>query len=238
MAWGYWSATAVDRGRSPRRNTQCTVMPINTVPQSEPPAPTCYSPCRSSRCSSPSCQGRNRKCWMARISRTLLKHQIECILPIISPLHFFNASSVATASAQCQDSQCHCIDDSPPPHSVISQQCPIDGGNGNGGASGIINDEYSRRQSIDRLDSPQVTMQIEHVLDELEFSFRYFLAITHLIELIHKIKTSKISFYTTNPDRIQACVFDFISYHQWNKKKFWKLILKHSMNWGYAIFIL
>lgn len=57
MAWGYWSATAVDRGRSPRRNTQCTVMPINTVPQSEPPAPTCYSPCRSSRCSSPSCQG-------------------------------------------------------------------------------------------------------------------------------------------------------------------------------------
>lgn len=57
MAWGYWSATAVDRGRSPRRNTQCTVMPINTVPQSEPPAPTCYSPCRNSRCSSPSCQG-------------------------------------------------------------------------------------------------------------------------------------------------------------------------------------
>lgn len=55
MAWGYWSATSVDRGRSPRRNTQCNVMPINTVPQSEPPVPTCYSPCRSSRCSSPSC---------------------------------------------------------------------------------------------------------------------------------------------------------------------------------------
>ncbi|XP_031622767.1 atypical protein kinase C isoform X2 [Contarinia nasturtii] len=114
MAWGYWSATAVDRGRSPRRNTQCTVMPINTVPQSEPPAPTCYSPCRSSRCSSPSCQ------------------------------------------AQCQDSQCHCIEDSPPPHSALSQQsCPIDGGTGNGG-SVIMNDEYSRRTSIDRLDSPQV----------------------------------------------------------------------------------
>lgn len=55
MAWGYWSATSVDRGRSPRRHTHCNVMPINTVPQSEPPAPTCYSPCRSSRCSSPSC---------------------------------------------------------------------------------------------------------------------------------------------------------------------------------------
>ncbi|XP_055318023.1 atypical protein kinase C isoform X7 [Sitodiplosis mosellana] len=114
MAWGYWSATAVDRGRSPRRNTQCTVMPINTVPQSEPPAPSCYSPCRSSRCSSPSCQ------------------------------------------AQCQDSQCHCIEDSPPPHSALSQKsCPIDGGNGNGGPGSIINDEYSRRPSIDRLDSPQ-----------------------------------------------------------------------------------
>lgn len=54
MAWGYWSATAIDRGRSPRRNTQCSgsVPPINEVPQSEPPIPTCYSPCRS-RCSSP-----------------------------------------------------------------------------------------------------------------------------------------------------------------------------------------
>lgn len=54
MAWGYWSATAVDRGRSPRRNMQCS---INTMPQSEPPPPTCYSPCRSSRCSSPSYHG-------------------------------------------------------------------------------------------------------------------------------------------------------------------------------------
>lgn len=58
--------------------------------------------------------------------------------------------------AQCQDSECHCIEDSPPPHSAMSQQsCPIDGGNGNGGP-GIMNDEYSRRPSIDRLDSPQV----------------------------------------------------------------------------------
>lgn len=56
MAWGYWSATAVDRGRSPRRNTQCTSMPINAVQQNEPIAPTaCYSPCRNSRCNSPSC---------------------------------------------------------------------------------------------------------------------------------------------------------------------------------------
>lgn len=97
MAWGYWSATAVDRGRSPRRNTQCTAVPINAVPQSEPPAPTCYSPCRS-RCSSP------------------------CHSP-------------------CSESPCP---DSPPPtpHANTSHSS--------------TNEEFSRRPSIDRLDSPQV----------------------------------------------------------------------------------
>ncbi|XP_052869451.1 atypical protein kinase C [Anopheles cruzii] len=43
MAWGYWSATAVDRGRSPRRNTQLPqnhALSLNTCPQSvELPAP-------------------------------------------------------------------------------------------------------------------------------------------------------------------------------------------------------
>lgn len=64
-------------------------------------------------------------------------------------LFFFNLK------AQCQDSQCHC-EDSPPPHSALSQQsCSIDGGNGNAGP-GIMSDDYSRRPSIDRLDSPQV----------------------------------------------------------------------------------
>lgn len=97
MAWGYWSATAVDRGRSPRRNTQCAAVPINAVPQSEPPPPTCYSPCRS-RCSSP------------------------CHSP-------------------CSESPCP---DSPPPtpHANTSHSS--------------TNEEFSRRPSIDRLDSPQV----------------------------------------------------------------------------------
>lgn len=100
MAWGYWSATAVDRGRSPRRNTQCTV-PINAVPQSEPPALTCYSPCRS-RCSSP------------------------CHSP-------------------CSESPCP---DSPPPHANTSHSS--------------TNEEFSRRPSIDRLDSPQVKFRSIH----------------------------------------------------------------------------
>lgn len=54
MAWGYWSATSVDRGRSPRRNTQCQAVPVNSLPQSEPPPPaTCYSPTCRSPCHSP-----------------------------------------------------------------------------------------------------------------------------------------------------------------------------------------
>lgn len=101
MAWGYWSATAIDRGRSPRRNTQCTAVPINAVPQSEPPAPTCYSPCQS-RCSSP-CQ-----------------------------------------HSPCSESPCP---DSPPPtplpHATIPPPPP---------------EEFSRRPSLDRLDSPQVKL--------------------------------------------------------------------------------
>lgn len=54
MAWGYWSATSVDRGRSPRRATQCQAVPVNSLPQSEPPPPaTCYSPTCRSPCHSP-----------------------------------------------------------------------------------------------------------------------------------------------------------------------------------------
>lgn len=133
MAWGYWSATAVDRGRSPRRNTQQT-MPVNIIPQSEPPAPSqpqqqqqtqqnpqqqCYSPTCRSRCTSP-CPG--------------------------SP---------------CPGSPCESVNS--PPQSA--------GGSGGGGGSGSIMIQCqsqqcqqncghggytSRKESLDRLDSPQV----------------------------------------------------------------------------------
>lgn len=88
-------------------------------------------------------------------------------------LSLYSIFRVFISQAQCQDSQCHCIEDSPPPHSALSQQsCPIDGGNGNGGPGSIINDEYSRRPSIDRLDSPQVILPIPHRrMDEFEFFF-------------------------------------------------------------------
>lgn len=133
MAWGYWSATAVDRGRSPRRNTQCTAMPINTMPQAEPPIPTAgrghyrsetncssgnYSPCRS-RCSSP------------------------CHSP-------------------CPDSPCPCPDGiATPPPPPLPQSCG--------------SDEYLRRSSLDRLDSPQVnwTMHRFQHLDETKNGWIY-----------------------------------------------------------------
>lgn len=54
MAWGYWNAAAIDRGRSPRRSSKCMGSTMNSVTQcgDPPPVPTCYSPCRS-HCSSP-----------------------------------------------------------------------------------------------------------------------------------------------------------------------------------------
>ncbi|XP_059622405.1 atypical protein kinase C isoform X1 [Phlebotomus argentipes] len=77
MAWGYWSATAVDRGRSPRRNTQCAA-----VPQSEPPPPQCYSPCGRSPCGSP--------CHSA------------CQSPCQSPQHVVAACSESESEPQVQ----------------------------------------------------------------------------------------------------------------------------------------
>lgn len=143
MAWGYWSATAVDRGRSPRRNTQQT-MPVNIIPQSEPPAPSqqqpqqqqqphqavvtqqqCYSPTCRSRCTSPCpgspCPG--------------------------SPCESVNSPPQSTGGSgggggsgsymiQCQAPQCQ-------------QNC------GHGGYT-------SRKESLDRLDSPQVIICFLH----------------------------------------------------------------------------
>lgn len=140
MAWGYWSATAVDRGRSPRRNTQQT-MPVNIIPQSEPPAPTpsqqiqqqqqqqqqqvtqqqCYSPTCRSRCTSP-CPG--SPCPGSPCES------------VNSPPQSGGGSSGGGGGGggmiQCQSQQCQ-------------QNC------GHGGYT-------SRKESLDRLDSPQVIM--------------------------------------------------------------------------------
>ncbi|XP_075169179.1 protein kinase C iota type isoform X3 [Haematobia irritans] len=146
MAWGYWSATTVDRGRSPRRNTQTTPMPVNLVQQEEEPCVTtattvaqsvtttnsntcpntpsgtqanlCYSPTCRSRCSSP-CPG--------------------------SP---------------CPGSPCGSITPPPPPPHPLtsSQQYLHQHSNKNCPAAQQIftaEDYPSRRQSLDRLDSPQ-----------------------------------------------------------------------------------
>ncbi|GAB0099604.1 translation initiation factor IF-2-like [Sergentomyia squamirostris] len=90
MAWGYWSATAVDRGRSPRRSTQCAA-----VPQSEPPPPQCYSPCGRSPCGSP--------CHSA------------CQSPCQSPQHVAAAAGVVCSESESEPQQVCPIGQSLPP---------------------------------------------------------------------------------------------------------------------------
>lgn len=147
MAWGYWSATTVDRGRSPRRNTQCTPLPVNLVQQEEEPcipttatatatssASTCpntpSAPQQSNICYSPTCRSR-------------------CSSPCQSP---------------CPGSPCGSITPPPPPHMTSSQQHLHQHSNKNCPAAQQIlslDDYPSRRQSLDRLDSPQVWIPIK-----------------------------------------------------------------------------
>lgn len=143
MAWGYWSATTVDRGRSPRRNTQCTPMPVNLVPQEEeqpqpavPAATTSSGTCTNTSsapqsttiCYSPTCRSR-------------------CGSPCQSP---------------CPGSPCGSITPPPPPLTSSQQHLHQQHSNKNCPAAhqhqqGLTLDDYpSRRQSLDRLDSPQV----------------------------------------------------------------------------------
>lgn len=79
MAWGYWSATAVDRGRSPRKNTQCAQMPIS-CPQADPPPPPvpvcnnspCHSPCQQSPCHTPQFDRPESRCTYSHSRRQSL----------------------------------------------------------------------------------------------------------------------------------------------------------------------
>ena len=116
MAWGYWSATSIDRGRSPRRNTntqQCSGVPVGAMPPSEPPpTPQCYSPCRSPTCGNSPCQS-------------------PCHSPCRTPCHSPCGSPCQAASPIHQ-------------HLQHSQQHQLQ------------QDDFSRRPSLDRLDSPQV----------------------------------------------------------------------------------
>ncbi|XP_055907003.1 atypical protein kinase C isoform X4 [Eupeodes corollae] len=126
MAWGYWSATTVDRGRSPRRNTQCTPLPVNVVPQEEaqpqPAATVCYSPTCRSRCSSP-CGG--------------------------SP---------------CPGSPCGSMSPPPPPPPQhLNKNCPQAAAIAASQQILTLDDYPSRRQSLDRLDSPQAN-QLSDIL--------------------------------------------------------------------------
>ncbi|XP_037951786.1 atypical protein kinase C isoform X2 [Teleopsis dalmanni] len=141
MAWGYWSATSVDRGRSPRRNTQCTPLPVNLVQQDDEPcvATTQASTCpntpsapQSALCYSPSCRSR-------------------CSSPC--------------PGSTCPGSPCGSITPPQPPQPLTASQQHLHSNKNCPAAQQIIAlEEYaSRRQSLDRLDSPQAN-QLSDIL--------------------------------------------------------------------------
>lgn len=163
MAWGYWSATTVDRGRSPRRNTQCTPLPVNLMQQEEDN--TCNSTQNASAAAAASANnsnsgngsggggggGNSNTC-----PNTPSGTQANLCY---SPTCRSRCSSPCPGSP-CPGSPCGSITPPPPPQLTSSQQHLHQHSNKNcPAAQQILNlDDYpSRRQSLDRLDSPQVS---------------------------------------------------------------------------------
>ncbi|ALC41213.1 aPKC [Drosophila busckii] len=148
MAWGYWSATTVDRGRSPRRVMQSTPLPVNLVQQEEEeeePAPqqqqqqqqqAQQQSQQSQTCpNTPNQQGGN--------GGTL------CYSPTCR----------SRCSSPCPGSPCGSITPPPPPLMTSSQQHLHQHSNKNCPAAQQLMthlDYAARRQSLDQLDSPQV----------------------------------------------------------------------------------
>lgn len=159
MAWGYWSATTVDRGRSPRRLTQCTPLPVNLVQQEEEeePAPPCLPPQQqqqqqqqsqqSQTC--PSTPSANQQGGAGGGGGTL------CYSPTCR----------SRCSSPCPGSPCGSITPPPPPLLTSSQQHLHQHSNKNCPAAQQLLthlDYAARRQSLDQLDSPQVLNTVLH----------------------------------------------------------------------------
>lgn len=160
MAWGYWSATNIDRrGRSPRRNNNGTAtMPMNPVPQSEPPAPQqCYSPCQRSPCTS-ACQS-------------------ACQSPCQSPQHSVAGEQDPDTVSQQQQQQQQQPQQQQHPNNHNPHQTSAEIGYDQQSLLSynphqqqqhhsqyqqhiIPLEEYHRRQSVERLDSPQVRVNV------------------------------------------------------------------------------
>ncbi|XP_046866138.1 atypical protein kinase C isoform X2 [Drosophila willistoni] len=151
MAWGYWSATTVDRGRSPRRLTQCTPLPVNLVQREEEEEPPCI-PQQQQPLQQQHQQQQQQQQQQSQTCPSTPNQQGGggsgnlCYSP----------SCRSRCSSPCPGSPCGSITPPPPPLLTSSQQhlhsnknCPA--------AQQLMThlDYASRRQSLDQLDSPQ-----------------------------------------------------------------------------------
>ncbi|XP_046809378.1 atypical protein kinase C isoform X4 [Lucilia cuprina] len=154
MAWGYWSATTVDRGRSPRRNTQCTPLPVNLQQPEEEPCVTTTTTAAAAAAAvtqpSTTTNASNTCPNTPSGTQANLCYSPTCRSRCSSPC----------PGSPCPGSPCGSITPPPPPPHPLtsSQQYLHQHSNKNCPAAQqmFAADDYpSRRQSLDRLDSPQ-----------------------------------------------------------------------------------
>lgn len=151
MAWGYWSATNIDRGRSPRRNNNVnTSMPMNPVPQSDPPAPQCYSPCQQRSPCTSACQSACQSPCQSPQHSVAGEQDPDTISQQMHP-NQQQQQHQHTTSAEIGYDQQSLLSYNPhqqQQHHAQYQQhiIPLE--------------EYHRRQSVERLDSPQVRCSV------------------------------------------------------------------------------
>lgn len=187
MAWGYWSATTVDRGRSPRRATQSTPLPINLVQQEEEPTvtvtsasvvavpPAAAAAAAASTAANANSNGPGNSNSMPRSQTPLMANSQAAgqnVNLCYSPTCRSRCMSPCPGSP-CPGSPCGSITPPPPPSTMppglhshpltASQQCLHQHSNKNCPAAQhaalfAANDYPTRRQSLDRLDSPQVRL--------------------------------------------------------------------------------
>ncbi|XP_039483364.1 atypical protein kinase C isoform X3 [Drosophila santomea] len=143
MAWGYWSATTVDRGRSPRRLTQCAPLPVNIVQQEEEEEQPCLPQQQQQQ------QAQQQQQSQTCPSTPSANQQGSGNL-------CYSPTCRSRCSSPCPGSPCGSITPPPPPMLTSSQQhlhsnknCPA--------AQQLMThlDYAARRQSLDQLDSPQ-----------------------------------------------------------------------------------
>ncbi|XP_017864931.1 PREDICTED: atypical protein kinase C isoform X3 [Drosophila arizonae] len=154
MAWGYWSATTVDRGRSPRRLTQCTPLPVNLVQQEEEEEqqPSCLPQQQQQQ------QPQQQQQQQSQQSQTCPSTPSASQQGGGGGTLCYSPTCRSRCSSPCPGSPCGSITPPPPPLLTSSQQHLHQHSNKNCPAAQQLLthlDYAARRQSLDQLDSPQ-----------------------------------------------------------------------------------